>query len=418
LGLINTLSLKFKLYFLLGLVIFGLLLTGTLGYFNLSKMKKNLDSLYFGNFIPVTELHEIQKEYNKEIFISFYKLQNDQLIPTEAAEKINISRKKILHTWTSYRSHFKRDYELGYIQYADAEIHKSAEYLNHLSKAIITLDDARLSNLSSKILLNNISHINDVINNIVKYESEMAQYERKELLSTYNETLYQLIAVLIFLIAAAIIIIAPIFQSIQNNQRSLINTSKKLHSVNKKLETASITDSLTELYNRRYFNLVYNRELTRCIREHTSVAFMMLDIDYFKVYNDSYGHLQGDITLKAVATVMKETLKRPGDYLFRLGGEEFGVLIANISEENAYTMAEKLRQNVRDLKIEHKNSKASDYVTLSIGVIVLTPDQDIDPEVILQKADENLYHAKEHGRNQVVISEHIDEQGQDQEQSA
>ncbi len=408
-GLVDALSLKFKLYFLLGLVISGLLLTGALGYFNLSKMKKNLDALYFGNFIPVSELNEIQKEYNKEIFISFYKLQNDQLIPAEAAEKINISRQTILDKWRSYRSHFKRDYELNYIQYADAEIHKSIDYLYHLSTAIVTLDNTRLSKLSSKILLNNISHINEVINNIVNYESEMAQYERKELLSTYDETLYQLIAVLIFLIAAAIIIIAPIFQSIQNNQRSLINTSKKLHSVNKRLETASITDSLTELYNRRYFNLVYNRELTRCIREHTSVAFMMLDIDYFKAYNDSYGHLQGDTTLKAVSHVMKETLQRPGDYLFRLGGEEFGVLIANITEENAYNMAERLRQNVRDLKIEHKNSKASDFITLSIGVIVLTPNQDVDPEIILQKADENLYHAKANGRNQVVISELIDD---------
>jgi diguanylate cyclase (GGDEF)-like protein len=408
LGLVDALSLKFKLYFLLGLVIFGLLLTGLLGYFNLSKMKKNLDALYFGNFIPVTELNTIQKEYNKEIFISFYMLQNDQLIPSEAAEKINISRQKILDTWTSYRSHFKRDYELTYIQYADTEIHQSAQYLYHLSKAIVTLDNARLSKLSSKILLNNITHINGVINNIISYESEMAKYERKELLTTYNKTLYQLIGVLIFLIAAAIIIIAPIFQSIQNNQRSLLNTSKKLHSVNKKLETASITDSLTELYNRRYFNLVYNRELTRCIREHTSVAFMMLDIDYFKNYNDAYGHLQGDSALKAVADIMKEALQRPGDYLFRLGGEEFGVLIANITEENAYNMAEKLRQNVRDLKIEHKTSKAGDYITLSIGVIVLTPDQDINPELIIQKADENLYHAKEHGRNQVVISELVD----------
>jgi diguanylate cyclase (GGDEF)-like protein len=416
LGLVDALSLKFKLYFLLGLVIFGLLLTGAMGYYNLSKMKKNLDALYFGNFIPVTELNEIQKEYNKEIFISFYKLQNDQLIPSEAAEKINISRQKILKTWASYRSHFKRDYELTYMQYADSEIHKSAEYLNHLSSAIVTLDNERLSQLSSKILLNNISHINEVIHNILNYESEMAQYERKELLSTYDKTLYQLAAILIFLIASAIMIIAPIFQSIQNNQRSLINTSKKLHSVNKKLETASITDSLTELYNRRYFNLIYNRELTRCIREHTSIAFMMLDIDYFKVYNDTYGHLQGDSTLKAVAQVMKDTLQRPGDYIFRLGGEEFGVLIANITEENAYTMAERLRQNVRDLKLEHKNSKASDYVTLSVGVIVLTPDQDIDPEIIIQKADENLYHAKEEGRNQVVISELIEEQ--EHEQSA
>lgn len=404
-GLVDSLSLKFKLYILLGLVVIGLLLTGAIGYLNLSKMKKNLDALYFGNFIPVTELNKIQNEYNVEIFMSFYQLQNNHYIPSEAAEKISLSRKKILDIWESYTSHFKRDYELSYMRYADQELNKSAAYLHNLSTAIFTLEQKRLPELSAAILLQNISHINKVINTIVDYESKMAQYERKMLLNTYHKTLYQLIGILIFLIAAAVIIIAPIFQSIQNNQESLIHTSKKLHSVNKKLETASITDSLTELYNRRYFNLVYNRELTRSIRENTSITFMMLDIDYFKGYNDFYGHLQGDRTLQAIAKVMKETLKRPGDYLFRLGGEEFGVLISDITEDNAYRMAEKLRKSIEGLKIEHKENKANTYVTLSIGAIVLIPDQDTDPEKIIQKADENLYNAKHHGRNQVVISE-------------
>ena len=139
---------------------------------------------------------------------------------------------------------------------------------------------------------------------------------------------------------------------------------------------------------------------------------MMLDIDYFKGYNDHYGHLKGDITLKEVSKAMQETLKRPGDYLFRLGGEEFGVLISDINEEKAYHMAEKIRHNVQALNIEHKQSKSSKYVTISIGLVTLIPNQFSEPEQILHKADENLYNAKAEGRNRVVTTELIDRQDQ------
>lgn len=399
---IDELSLRLKLYILLGLVVFGLTIIGAIGYLNMHKMKKNLDSLYFGSYIPITELSRIQNIYNKDISLIFQQLKNNKTLPSEAAEKIDLSRKEILSTWTSYKSHFKRDHELEYVRYANQELAYSSRYLKRLSIAISELDQESLSKLSSDIFVRNIGHMDEVINKIISYEKEIAQYERKNFLNTYDDTIYKLIAILIVIISAAIMIIAPIFQSIQNNESSLIHTSKKLKIANKKLETASITDPLTELYNRRYFNLVYNRELTRCIRENQTMAFMMLDIDYFKGYNDFYGHLQGDSTLKMVAKVMKNTLKRPGDYLFRLGGEEFGILISNITEDNAYHMAEKLRQNVHNLQIEHKRSKASEHLSISIGVVVLRPDQEIDPESIISRADENLYAAKEEGRNKVI----------------
>ncbi len=399
---IDELSLKSKLYILLGLLVFGLTIIGAIGYLNMHKMKKNLDALYFGSYIPITELSRIQNIYNKDISLIFNRLKNNRILPIEAREKIDLSRKEILSTWASYKSHFKRDNELEYVKYADQELAHSNRYLIRLSIAISELDQESLSKLSSDVLARNIAHMDEVINKIISYEKEIAQYERKNFLHTYDDTIYKLITVLILIIAAAVMIIAPIFQSIQNNESSLIHTSKKLKIANKKLETASITDPLTELYNRRYFNLVYNRELTRCIRESQSMAFMMLDIDYFKGYNDFYGHLQGDSTLKVVAKVMKETLQRPGDYLFRLGGEEFGILITNITEDNAYHMAERLRQNVHNLNIEHKRSKASEYLSISIGLVVLRPDQEIDPESIISRADENLYTAKEEGRNKVI----------------
>ncbi len=408
--LVDSLLLKHKLFILLGLFVIGLLVSGSIGYYNMNKMKRNLDSLYFGSYVPVTELNKIQNYYHKDISISFYKLKDEQINPNEAAEIIDHARKNILASWKAYLYHFKRDYEMAYLEYANEQMQISSRYLQELSQNIISLHPTEVSNLSSDILLHNISTIEKVINTIITYENQIAQYERKKLIITYNDTLYQLIALLIFIIAAAIIIIVPIFQSIQNHQDTIIHASKQLKVANKKLETASITDALTQLYNRRYFNLVYNRELTRCIREGKSLAFMMLDIDYFKGYNDTYGHLEGDTALKAVATSMNETLKRPGDYIFRLGGEEFGVLIINIDEDKAHYMADKIRKNIHALNIEHKSSEVSDVLSISLGVVVLCPDRDTEPESILKQADTNLYEAKKRGRNRVVLSEILHEE--------
>jgi len=403
--LVDGLTLKHKLFILIGLIISGLLVSGAIGYYNMNKMKRNLDSLYFGSYIPTSELHKIQTYFHKDIIITFYKIKNGRINPTEAAEKIDLARKNILKSWDIYLYYFKRDYELAYLDYAKEQVKLSTHYLEQLSQSIISIDGANITNLSSEILLKNIESIEKVINTIITYENNMAQYERKKLIITYNETLYQLVGLLIFIIASIIIVMIPIFHSIQNHQDTIVHASKQLKFANKKLETASITDALTQLYNRRYFNLVYNRELTRCIREGKSLAFMMLDIDYFKGFNDTYGHLEGDTALKAVAEAMNTTLKRPGDYIFRLGGEEFGVLIVNIDEEKAHHMADKIRQNVHALAIEHKSSDVSEFLTISIGVLVLTPDRDVKPESILKQADTNLYQAKEQGRNCVVMSE-------------
>lgn len=403
--IIDRLSLQVKLYLLIGLVVFGLIITAALGYYNMHKMKKNLDALYFGSLLPVNELNQIEKRYTKDVLITFYLLQDLQITPHEAAEKIKHSRDDIITNWQSYQSHFKRDYEQAYLEYANEQIKSSAHYLTRLSTAILRFDEEKILQLSSTTLFHEIEQMSQIINKLIRYEQEIAQYERKKLITTYHETLYKLLAMLIFIIASAILMIIPIFKSIQNSEMYLIHTSKKLKKANQKLENASITDALTELFNRRYFNLIYNRELTRCIREHKSIAFMMIDVDYFKGYNDFYGHLKGDAALKSVATAMKETLKRPGDYVFRLGGEEFGVLIADITEDKAYHMAEKLRQRVSELGIEHQNNKASKSLSISIGLVTLFPDQDSDSEYIIHLADENLYKAKERGRNQVVSSE-------------
>jgi len=130
---------------------------------------------------------------------------------------------------------------------------------------------------------------------------------------------------------------------------------------------------------------------------------MMVDVDFFKQYNDIYGHIKGDSALIGVASVLNSVLKRPTDFAFRLGGEEFGVLITDTNTHESEKIANSLCQEMQDSKIEHKGNKVHEFLTISIGVIVCVVEENIDGENILKKADIKLYEAKANGRNKYVI---------------
>jgi diguanylate cyclase (GGDEF)-like protein/PAS domain S-box-containing protein len=176
---------------------------------------------------------------------------------------------------------------------------------------------------------------------------------------------------------------------------------------NKKLaEELSITDELTSLFNRRHFNNLLPRELARAEREKKTLVLMIADVDYFKPYNDNYGHQQGDNALRAVAGALKAALQRASDFAFRIGGEEFGVIVTVSDSGGAYTIAEKLRKAVEDLGIEHAYSEVAAHLTISIGMEINQCDgsQPADMDLIYRLADDALYRAKENGRNQVASS--------------
>ena len=173
----------------------------------------------------------------------------------------------------------------------------------------------------------------------------------------------------------------------------------------KKVEYLSVTDELTKLKNRRYFNEVIRKEFLRAKRDNSLLNFMMLDIDYFKKYNDKYGHQAGDEALKEVATALKNVTKRAGDYTFRLGGEEFGVLFISKDSTSAKKFAKTILEKVHNLKITHEESKASSYITTSIGLVSKQANKLKDENELYKLADEALYEAKENGRNQVVAKE-------------
>lgn len=171
------------------------------------------------------------------------------------------------------------------------------------------------------------------------------------------------------------------------------------------IEKISITDPLTKIYNRRHFNNIFTKEMNRAKREENNLVFMMIDIDNFKKYNDTYGHQIGDETLITVANILKETTKRANDYAFRLGGEEFCIITSSMSNDEVRNFAQKVRMNVENKHIEHKTNTASPYVTISIGIFIMEPNMNYSEDDIIKFADDALYEVKESGRNNYHIKQ-------------
>lgn len=169
----------------------------------------------------------------------------------------------------------------------------------------------------------------------------------------------------------------------------------------KRLEEIAIKDEMTGLYNRRFYNERLHLEINRAKRDQLWLCFLMLDIDNFKKYNDTYGHQAGDNALKNVASAVNNCFHRAGDICFRLGGEEFAVLFEIETPELGKQMAEKVRQAVFDLNIEHSGNPPWLRTTISIGVLLMDPQNDYIEEEVYKYADSALYQAKENGRNRI-----------------
>lgn len=171
------------------------------------------------------------------------------------------------------------------------------------------------------------------------------------------------------------------------------------------LEELSRIDGLTHIPNRRYFDEEYQKKCKEMAREQKSIALLMIDVDYFKRYNDHYGHGKGDECLIKIAGALKSSLKRPSDMVARYGGEEFIVMLQNIEYEGAKSVAESLIKAVSDLSIKHDYSSVSDHVTISLGMTFKPADEKLCKENLLKMSDDALYRAKESGRNRFVMLE-------------
>lgn len=173
-----------------------------------------------------------------------------------------------------------------------------------------------------------------------------------------------------------------------------------LQEANEKLGRLVNLDGLTQLANRRCFDEYLDQEWHRLAREHLPLSLIMCDIDFFKNYNDTYGHVVGDDCLRKVSLLIKQSVRRPADLAARYGGEEFVVVLPNTDIEGSMAIAEIIRHGLRELAIPHEDSAVSQLVTLSMGVTSLVPMVDSHPSMLLTAADYALYRAKELGRNQ------------------
>lgn len=177
----------------------------------------------------------------------------------------------------------------------------------------------------------------------------------------------------------------------------------ELERANQELMHLSLTDGLTQLANRRHFDAVLSQEWLSAIREQHSLALILADVDFFKLYNDAYGHLAGDSCLKQVALLLRQAIHRPRDLVARYGGEEFVVILPNTDVQGAALIAENMRQALYAEQIPHQASLIKPYLTLSFGIAAMFPPPQESPLMLFNAADQALYQAKHQGRDQIVV---------------
>lgn len=186
-------------------------------------------------------------------------------------------------------------------------------------------------------------------------------------------------------------------------KRKYDQKNKELEIANEKLKQLSTIDPLTGIPNRRYFDEALTNEYSRAAREQWPISLLIIDIDFFKNYNDSYGHLSGDHCLKMVAQVVSEAVHRTGDVVARYGGEEFVVLLPNTDTSGALWVGDEIINSISSLNIPHSTSKISNCVTVSIGASTKFEFAAGNPLVLIDEADKALYMAKNNGRNQIKL---------------
>ena len=312
---------------------------------------------------------EISKNPNGDFFEYKFKKPNSD----EEFEKISFIKKFDEYGWI-----------IGcgvYLDEIEKELQRKEEiFKEHINKQIISILIIFLFILLAIYFISKYigDFINININNLVKAFSK-ASLDNKKIDTeklTYTE-----------------------FVILANN---LNETLENKNNLEKELQNLSITDELTQLCNRRFFNSKIEEEINRAKREKKHLCLMVLDIDFFKQYNDTYGHQKGDFVLQEISKVLKNRTNRASDFAFRIGGEEFAILV-NLEKNKISEFAEAIKNDIENLKIEHSGNKVSKYVTTSIGVNFKQADELKNIDELFKVADDNLYEAKRSGRNCVVI---------------
>ena len=209
-----------------------------------------------------------------------------------------------------------------------------------------------------------------------------------------------------FRMTIALFVMLYVIYTIQNNNEKanvkIVKLRQKEKLQLKLLEKLSITDTLTSLYNRRFFEEIFPRQIQRAKSNQELLTFFTLDLDYFKQYNDTYGHQKGDWALVQISEILKEVFSKSDDYIFRIGGEEFAGIFLDEDEAHIHTLINQLSKKLEERQIEHKGNPIEGVLTASIGVYIKAHDFELGHQEIYRLADEALYSAKSKGRNQII----------------
>lgn len=207
-----------------------------------------------------------------------------------------------------------------------------------------------------------------------------------------------------FVIDGEIIGLVGLMLDVSDYKKALLDLDAK----NKLLNDLSITDSLTSLYNRRYFQDILEKKVNQLIRFKHQFSFAIIDVDFFKDYNDYYGHQKGDLVLEEIGKALKNSFLRSTDYAFRIGGEEFAVLFDVNDFKDASIIMERVRKKIEDLKIEASPKSNYKYLTVSIGLgNILKLDINTNPSIIYHEVDKLLYKSKKDDKNRVTVKDII-----------
>ncbi len=348
-----------KLLVLPIIVIISLVLSSFLFFNQINKLKKQIDSLYFGTFVPVYKLHTVVSSYSDILHIKKIDKQK---------------RKYILKNWNYYYKSYKTDKEKKVLKKINHKIIKS------------------FARYDKKLLLNIIHNINNIIN----YEVKIAHIQRKEFLYQYQQmSSYLKYSLILILISSLVLVSVIIYFALQKHT--------ELEKLTNKYKIASITDGLTNLYNRKHFDLIFSKMPVIAKENKWQCAFVMLDIDFFKPFNDTYGHDMGDMVIKSVANTLRKSFNKKYEYIFRIGGEEFGVIIFDTNKEMLKKSLDNFRNNIKALEIPHHASKTG-FLTVSMGGVIIDENStNVDIKELYKQADAKLYYSKEHGRDRYTI---------------
>lgn len=360
-------SVSFKLAILSVIIIISLATSSLIFNSKIDKLKTQIDYIYFGNYMPVLKLYSVEENYK------------DLITCMKIYKKCNRAPffKTIKEDWTYYSKSYKNEKE---------------------QKVVDAINEHVLNSLTNKGKFSTYKKVASKIEFLKEYEKKIAKVQRKKFLKEYEEMRDYLFYNMVVLVFISFLLISLIIYSI-------IKKDNQLKILTKRYKLESITDAMTKLYNRKYFDNIFDNMPFISNANNWKSAFVMLDIDFFKQYNDTYGHDMGDVTLKEVANSLKTYFNKDYEYVFRLGGEEFGVILFDVDEDILAQCLQDVNDNIKGLNIEHKGSKVESVVTISIGAVIYNPNSYISGNKLYKQADDNLYTSKQSGRNQYTITE-------------